>query len=154
MRSDFEFQIYCVFRSQKRMTLITFITYLPSKYAKSDRKKIDLRIRYAAAVPGISGPSTTHITSVAVSSNRCISLVLQWLLYSTRSPSCRLTRSAAYWPVMVNTEERRVKRVAYTYLVLVSEVGGILDLEIRGLLWGPGIGTPWGTWIKSTPNKP
>ena len=39
MRFDFELQI-CIFRSQKRMTLL-----MQSKYAKSDRKKFDLRIR-------------------------------------------------------------------------------------------------------------
>ena len=39
MRFDFELQI-CVFRSQKRMTLL-----MQSKYAKSDRNFFDLRIR-------------------------------------------------------------------------------------------------------------
>ena len=39
LRFDFELQI-CVFRSQKRMTLL-----MQSKYAKSDRIFFDLRIR-------------------------------------------------------------------------------------------------------------
>ena len=39
MRFDFELQI-CVFRSQKRMTLL-----MQSEYAKSDGKFVDLRIR-------------------------------------------------------------------------------------------------------------